>query len=134
MNFQKWELFSGSPGMFLCRPLSVSIIHSFHLFSIYGIIVWGLTYDCYLNQLFILQKKILRCIKFQPFTAPSAPLFHSFKIIKLQDMLHSNISTFAYKAIHKLSPVRFHNYFSPNSSVHRIETRHSTRGDQFLFA
>ena len=98
----------------------------------YGIIVWGLTYDSYLNQLFLLQKKILRCIKFQPFTAPSAPLLHSLKIIKLQDMLHLNISTFAYKAIHKLSPVCFHNYFSPNSSVHRIGTRLSTRGDLFL--
>ena len=98
----------------------------------YGNIVWGLTYDSYLNQSFLLQKKILRCINFQPFTAPSAPLFHSLKVIKLQDMLHLNTSTFAYKAIHKLSPVCFHNYFTPNSSVHRIGTRQSTRGDLFL--
>ena len=39
---------------------------------------------------------------------------------------------FAYKAIHKLSPVCFHNYFTPKSSVHRIGTRHSTRNDLFL--
>ena len=31
-----------------------------------------------------------------------------------------------------LSPVCFHNYFTPNSSVHRIGTRQSTRGDLFL--
>ena len=104
----------------------------FSSFLNYGIIVWGLTYDSYLNQLFLLQKKILRCIKFQPFTAPSAPLFYSLKIIKLQDILHLNISTFAHKAIQKLSPVCCHNYFTPNSSVHRIGTHQSTRGDLFL--
>ena len=37
-----------------------------------------------------------------------------------------------YKAIHKLSPVCFRNYFIPNSSVHRIGTCRSTRGDLFL--
>ena len=47
-------------------------------------------------------------------------------------MLHLNISTFAYKAIHKLSSVCFHNYFTTNSSVHRIGNRQSTRGDLFL--
>ena len=104
----------------------------FSSFLNYGIIVWGLTYDSYLNQLFLLQKEILRCINFQPFTAPSAPLFHSLKVIKLQDMLLLNISTLAYKAIYKLSPICFHNYFTPNSSVHRIGTRQSTRGDLFL--
>ena len=104
----------------------------FSSFLNYGIIVCGLTYDFYLNQLFLLQKKILRCIKFQPFTAPSAPLSYSFKIIKLHDMLHLNISTFAYKAIHKLSLVCFHNYFTHNSSVHRIGARQSARGDLFF--
>ena len=85
-----------------------------------------------LNQLFLLQKKTLRCMKFQPFTAPSAPLFHSLMIIKLQNMLHLNIATFPCKAIHKLSPVCFHNYFTPNASIQRIGIRQSTRGDLFL--
>ncbi len=62
----------------------------------------------------------------------SAPLFHSLKIIKLQDMLHSSKSTFSHKAITKLSPVEFHNYYTPNSSVHSIRTRLATRGDLFL--
>ena len=119
-----------------CVPLQTLICLYNSLFSSflnYGIIVWGLTYDSYLNQLSLLQKKILRCIKFKPFTAQSAPLFHSLKIIKIQDMLHLNISTFAYKAIHKLSPVCFHNYFTPDSSVHRIGTRQSTRGEVIYF-
>ena len=83
------------------------------------------------TQGILLQKKILRCIKFQPFTAPSAPLFYSLKILKLEDMIHFNISTFVFKAINKLSPKYFHNYFTPNSSAHGFGTRQATKGDLF---
>ena len=81
--------------------------------------------------LFLLQKKILRCINFQPFSAPSTPIFLSLKILKVEDLLHLNILTFVYKSIKKLSPSCFHNYFTPNSSVHRFGTRQATRGDLF---
>ena len=37
-----------------------------------------------------------------------------------------------YKAINKLSPVYFHNYFTLDSSVHRFETRQATRGDLYI--
>ena len=81
--------------------------------------------------LFRLQKKILRAMQFQPFSAPSSPIFLSLKLLKLQDVLHTNILTFVYKALNKLSPPFFHDYFHPNSAVHRIGTRQATRGDLF---
>ena len=59
-------------------------------------------------------------------------LIHYINIINLQGMLHLNISTFAYRAIHKLSPVYFYNYFTPNSSVHGTGTHQSTRCDLFF--
>ena len=114
-------------------PTLVCLYNSLFLsFLNYGISVWGLTFYTYLDPLFLLQKQILRCIKFQPFTAPSAPLFHSLKILKLEDMIHFNILTFVFKAINKLSPKYFHNYFTPNSSAHGFGTRQATRGDLFL--
>ncbi len=103
----------------------------FSSFLSYGIIVWGLTYASYLNPLLLLQKKILRCIKFQPFTASSTPLFHSLKILKLENILHLNTLIFVFKAINNLSPIYFHNYFTPNSTVHRFGTRQASRGDLF---
>ena len=51
--------------------------------------------------------------------------------MKLDDIFHLNILTFVVKAINKLSPIYFHNYFTPSSSVHRFETRQATRGDLF---
>ena len=75
--------------------------------------------------------KTLRAIKFQTFSAPSSPILHSSKVLKLQDMLHTNILSFVYKAFNKLSPSCFHDYFQPNATVHRIGTRQATRGDLF---
>ena len=113
------------------QPLTSLYNSLFSSFLNYGITVWGLTYDTFLKPLFLLQKKILRCISFSHYAAPSAPIFHSLKILKLEDMIHSNILTFVYKGLNKLSPACFHNYFTPSSSVHRIGTRHATRGDLF---
>ena len=103
----------------------------FASFFNYGILVWGLTYDTYLDQLFIVQKKVIRCIACQPFTAATIPLFHSLQLAKLQHILQFNTLTFVYKAMNRLSPPCFYSYFIPNSSIHIFETRQSTRGHLF---
>ena len=100
----------------------------------YGLIARGLNFASNLNPLFKLQKKVLRCIKFQPFSAPSAPIFQSLKILKLEDTLHLNILIFVYTAINKLSPSHFHNYFQPNTTVHKVGTRKAPRGDLFNYS
>ena len=113
-------------------PTLISLYNSLFLpFLNYGISAWGMTYESYLDPLFKLQKKILRCIKFEPFSSSSTPIFQSLKFLKVEDILHLNILTFVYKSINKLSPSCFHDYFQPNSSVHRIGTRQATRGDLF---
>ena len=109
---------------------STSLYNSlFSSFLSNGITAWGLTYDTYLKPLYLLQKKILRCISFSHFAAPSSPIFRSLKILKLEDIIHSNILMFVYKALNKVSPTCFHSYFK--ISVHRIGTRQVTRGDLF---
>ena len=131
-SYQELVEFSSKYGINI--PLSTLICLYNSLFSSflnYGITVWGFTYDTYLTPLFRLKKKIVRCIKFQPFSAPSLPIFKSLKVLKLEDTLHLNILTFAFKAINRLSPSCFHNYFQPNSVIHRIGTRQSTRGDLY---
>ena len=65
------------------------------------------------------------------FLASSALIFQSLKILKLEDVLHLNAMRFLCKAINKLSPSHFHNYFHPNATVHKIGTQHLTRGDLF---
>ena len=116
-------------------PLPTLISLYISLFSLpflnYGISAWGMTYESYLDPLFKLQKKILRCNKFKPFSSSSKPISSHKKFLKIEDILHLTILMFVYKSIKKLSPSCFHDYFQPNSSVHRIGTRQATRGDLF---
>ena len=83
------------------------------------------------NTLFRSLILCLRCIKFEPFSAASSPIFKSLKVLKIEDILHLNILTFVYKSINKLSPPYFYGYFQPNSAIHKIATRQATRGDLF---
>ena len=103
--------------------LSAFTNHCFLHFSTMASYVWGLAFVSYHNPLFKLQKKVLRCIKFEKFSTPSTPIFQSLKILKLEDTLHLNIFTFV------LAPSHFHNYFHRNTTVHKIGTRQATRGD-----
>ena len=53
---------------------------------LYGITMWGNTYQVYLTKLMTTQKKIVRCIAGAYFNAHTDPLFKSLKLLKLPDM------------------------------------------------
>ena len=114
-------------------PTLASLYNSLFLsFLSYGILVWGVTFESYLNPLLNLQKKVLRSIKFQPLSSPSTQIFQSLKVLKIWDILYLKILTFVYKSVNKLSPSCFHDYFTLTSSVHRTGTRQATRVDIFM--
>ena len=77
----------------------------FSSFFNYGITTWGLAYPSYLNPLYLTQKKTVTCLNFPP----SAPIFLSLKMLKVDDLLHLNILTFVYKSLNNLSPTCIHN-------------------------
>ena len=52
----------------------------FSPFMQYGILVWSLTYESYINPVFLLQKRVVKAISFQHFTSHS-----DFKILRLHD-------------------------------------------------
>ena len=56
-------------------------------FLIYGLIVWGSTYNSTLNPLYLLQKRALRIMTFSKFDEHSSPLFKQTKIIKFHDFV-----------------------------------------------
>ena len=111
----------------------VSLYYSlFASFLQYGIVVWGLTYDTYIKPIFILQKKVVRAITFNNFSAPSAPIFLTLRILKLQDLFEMKLLTFVYEAVNKLSPSCFHEFFDVLSQVHQHDTRQARKGDILL--
>ena len=53
----------------------------FFPFISHGVHVWGLTYPIHLNKVFILQKKIIKCMTFNDIIVPSSPLFHELSFV-----------------------------------------------------
>ena len=87
--------------------------------------------NTYLAPLFLVQRKVLRSISFQPFFSSSTTIFHSLKILKLNDMITHEILKFVYKYLNSLSPSHFLNYFQLTTNVHSHETRQAAGGDIF---
>ena len=93
--------------------------------------VWGLTHPSLLDPISILQKKILRIIVFSEKTAPSAPIFDNLRILKLNDIITYQITSFVFECVHNIAPSYFHGYFTSIERIHNIGARQSTRGDLF---
>ena len=96
------------------------------------LVVWGLTYDIYIKPIFILQKKVVRAIIFNNFATPSAPIFLTLRLLKLQDLFEMKLLAFVYEAVNKFSPSCFHDFFDVLSQVHQHDTRQARKGDILL--
>ena len=62
----------------------------------YGLIAWGNTYQITIQQLYLLQKKVVRIITFSKFDEHSSPLFKQLNFVKIFDLVTFKISTFMY--------------------------------------
>ena len=65
----------------------------------YGVTLWGPTYQCHLKQLFILQKKAIRCINKAHYNTHTEPLFIRSKILKLDDIYKFELYKFMFDCI-----------------------------------
>ena len=104
----------------------------FFPFISHGVHVWGLTYPTHLNKVFILQKKIIKCMTFNDIMVPSSPLFHELEFLKLNDINNLQTASFVYECINGLAPQYFENFFTSLSSKYSIGTRQSKKGNLFL--
>ena len=66
-------------------------------FLTYGVRVWGLTFPSFLKQLFSIQKKAIRIISFSEPKSHSEPLFKSLSLLKLDDIIESQILSLVYQ-------------------------------------
>ena len=69
----------------------------FYSVILYGSLAWQFTSKTNLNRVFILQKKCLRIATFSFYKDHSNPLFKDLKLLKLHDVLESEIIKFFYK-------------------------------------
>ena len=82
-----------------------------------------------LNRVFILQKKCLRIITFSFYKDHSNPLFKNLKLLKLRDVLESEIIKFFYKFSRNELPKSVCSIFN---LVHEVHTR-NTRNNLLIY-
>ena len=116
-------------------PINILIYLYNSLFSPflqYCILVWGLTYEIHIKSVFLLQKRVLQAMSFEDYAAPSTPIFHYLKILKLHDLFQLKLLIIVHQCVNKISPPTFHTFFDSLSNVHQYGTRQATKGDIFL--
>ena len=104
----------------------------FSPFLQYGTLVWGLTFETYINPVFLLQKRVIRAIAFEHFNSSATPLFSDLKILKLHDLFKLKLLSFVYDCVNKISPSCFHSFFDLVESVHQHSTRQVAKNYIFL--
>jgi len=92
-------------------------------YIIYGIVVWGHTYDSTLNPIFILQKKLVRIMTFSHYNAHTNQLFYNLKILKLPDITFLQTALFMFDYYSGNLPETFSNFFTQVHNLHHYNTR-----------
>ena len=98
----------------------------FYSFILYGLLAWKFTSKSNLNRIFILQKKCLRLITFSSHTDHSNPLFRDLKLLKLHDILESEIIKFFFKFSRNELPESVCSLFNLVDEIHTRSTRNNS--------
>ena len=101
-------------------------------YLIYGVIVWGNTYQTNIKKVIILQKKAIRIITFSPFSEHTNPLFKQLNLLKFTDIVNLHTALFMYQYHSKKLPKVFDNFFHPTSKTHQHNTRHAAKNSYYL--
>ena len=86
----------------------------------YGILLWGYNSE----RIYKLQKKAMRIISLQKYNAHTEPLFKTFQLLKVNDILKVQQLRFHFSLIYNKLPVYFNCFtFSQNYHFHNHFTR-----------
>ena len=87
-------------------------------------LVWGNTYSCYLNRLYILQKRAIRLITWSDYSSKVGKLFKDLNTLSVFDIYKHQLGSFMYKIYHSILPSKFCSLFNLNNNIHNHFTRH----------
>ena len=103
-----------------CLSIYFSIFYS-HLLHVST--VWQFTSKDNINKIFMLQKHCIRLMTFSELSKPTSSLFHSLKILKLEDIFRHQTLNFMLDFHNDITPDAFKNYFTYSSVRHKHHTR-----------
>ena len=89
----------------------------------YGILLWGVTCESYLDKLVKLQKWAIRTITNSHYRSHTGPLFSKTKILTVKDMYILELGVFMFKHTSNELPNVFNDFFKKRSDIHSYPTR-----------
>ena len=89
----------------------------------YSLLLWGRTYGNILDNLFKLQKRVIRNICNAHYRCNTAPLFKMLKVLTLSDLYNYQLGIFMYKFHTGALPDTFIDFYSTNAKYHDFNTR-----------
>ena len=85
--------------------------------------MWGRAANVYISRIFLIQKKILRCIFNVGYREHTASLFMESKIMTIYQLNYYMVCIFMYKYHHSQLPAIFDNMFITNENIYTYSTR-----------
>ena len=103
---------------------------------LYGILVWGSTNHLILQQLQVLQNKIITiiCNVSKNEHVKNNTLYHELKLWKVKDMHHLEMAKFVYLFQHNNFPNLFNKYFTSTKTVRKYNIRCISYSNFYLHA
>ena len=109
---------------YLDKKSLVNLYHSFvYPYLIYCIEVWGNASQCHLQQLYLVQKKIIRIITFSDYNMSTTLLFKALNILPIDKLVYNRIGIMMFKYENGLLPGVMNDLYITNSDLHSHDTR-----------
>ena len=105
----------------------ISLYYSFAFpYFIYCNHVWGSTYQTNLNNVVLVQKKLIRIITCSPFRAHTEPLMMANRLMPLSNINMYMTCIFVYQCLNGCVPDIFKDFYTRNRNVHGHNTRQAS--------
>ena len=100
-----------------------------HPHLVYGLPIWGSTFETYLSKLQTLQNKAIRIITNSDLRTPITPKYRNLKILKITKLYTFEIAKLMHQHSKNSLPLAFQFFFTPLSDIHEKQTKSKTKSD-----
>ena len=103
-----------------------------HPHLVYGLPIWGSTFETYLSKFQTLQNKAIRIITNSDLRTPTTPKYRNLKILKITELYTFEIAKLMHQRSKNSLPSCFSTFFTPLSDIHEKQTKSKTQSNFYL--
>ena len=113
---------------FLSKVCLTNLYHTYiYPYLIYCIEVWGIAPKCHLNHILLIQKKIVRIIRYTHYLAHTEIIFKELGILPIEKIFIERVGVFMFKYENGLLPPVMAELYLRNNEIHNYETRNCNK-------